>query len=461
MSKLHFVFPYPVIYILLVFAGAKGGLLMGKHMTLDERISIQTGLKENLSYAEIASLLGKSKSTISREVQKHRLFVPHNKTATLQTHNVCLFRSDCNIKQKCNSPTCYRQRHQNCRLCGGCNAYCSEFQEEICDGYKHSPFVCNGCSKKPRCPLSKWIYDAKEAQAAYEHQRSESRQGIALTERELVQLDQLISPLLKNGQSVRHICRTNSAEIPVSDRTIYKYIRSKYLSVDLFDLRRTVQRKGRNKPGPSLLIDKKCRQDRLYSDFSAYLKQNPDVNVVEADTVEGVKGGKVLLTLFFRNCNLQLAFLRERNTSASVSSVFHHLRTILTPEEFSMLFPVILTDRGSEFTDPLAMEIDPETGELQSRIFYCDPQNSNQKSGCERNHEFIRYFLPKGSSFDNLTQENVDLMMCHINSYGRSEYNYKTPADLFQLIYGETITKKLGIRLISPQNIILMPTLIK
>mgnify|MGYP005779284163 CR=1 FL=1 len=126
-----------------------------------------------------------------------------------------------------------------------------------------------------------------------------------------------------------------------------------------------------------------------------------------------------------------------------------------------MLFPVILTDRGSEFTDPLAMEIDPETGELQSRIFYCDPQNSNQKSGCERNHEFIRYFLPKGSSFDNLTQENVDLMMCHINSYGRSEYNYKTPADLFQLIYGETITKKLGIKLISPQNIILMPTLIK
>lgn len=434
---------------------------MGKHMTLDDRISIQTGLKENLSYTDIAKQIGKDKSTVSREIKKYRIFLPHNKVTTLQTRNVCIFRSNCNMKQKCKSPTCYNQRYQNCRLCGNCNFYCSDFQEEFCDKYNHPPFVCNGCTKRPRCPLSKWLYDAKEAHAAYVQKRSEARQGIALSERELLELDQFISPLLKNGQSIRNICRIHSSEVPVSDRTIYKYMHNRYLSADLFDLKRTVQRKSRKKPGPSLLVDKKCREGRLYSDFLAYMEQNPGVNVVEADTVEGVKGGKVLLTLFFRNCNLQLAFLRERNTAASVSEVFAQLRESLDSEEFSKLFPVILTDRGSEFTDPLAMEMDPETGELQSRVFYCDPQNANQKSNCERNHEFIRYYLPKGSSLDELTQEKVDLMMCHINSYGRSEYNYRAPAELFQLIYGDELTKKLGVKLMPTQSINLTPKLIR
>lgn len=84
------------------------------------------------------------------------------------------------------------------------------------------------------------------------------------------------------------------------------------LSADLFDLKRTVQRKERKKPGPALLVDKECRNGRLYSDFLEYINENTDVNVVEIDTVEGTRGGKSLLTLYFRNCNLQLAFLEEK-----------------------------------------------------------------------------------------------------------------------------------------------------
>lgn len=434
---------------------------MCNHMDLNDRLSIQSSLKKALSFSEIARDLGRDKATISREVKKHRRFISYKDASTLQTHNACKKRFDCSIKDKCKSPTCYKQYHKNCKLCGCCNPYCSDFEEELCAQYNKPPFVCNGCSKKPRCPLSKWMYDAKTAQQQYEEKLSAARQGICLNEDELIQLDNIVSPLLKKGHSVRSICQNNSQVISISDKTVYKYLRNHYLSADLFDLRRTVQRKPRKKAGPPLLIDKKCREGRTYSDFQTFIEENPDRNIVEMDTVEGIQGGKVILTLFFRNCNLQLGFLRERNTAASVKEIFLALRARLTSEEFTKLFPVILADRGTEFSSPLDIEMDYETGELQTRVFYCDAGMPGQKGGCERNHEMIRYILPKGKSLNGLTQKEISLMMNHINSYKRERYNQKSPIELFRTIYGATITEKLGIEAVSDQDICLTPELIR
>ena len=46
------------------------------------------------------------------------------------------------------------------------------------------------------------------------------------------------------------------------------------------------------------------------------------------------------------------------------------------------MFQVILTDRGSEFTDPAAIEFDAE-GNRRTYVFYCDPQRSDQKGSIE------------------------------------------------------------------------------
>lgn len=42
-----------------------------KHLTLDQRILIETGLIENKSFAEIARSIGKDPSTVSKEVRRH------------------------------------------------------------------------------------------------------------------------------------------------------------------------------------------------------------------------------------------------------------------------------------------------------------------------------------------------------------------------------------------------------
>ena len=161
------------------------------------------------------------------------------------------------------------------------------------------------------------------------------------------------------------------------------------------------------------------------------------------------------------NCDLQLFFYRSDNTARSVTNIFNWFRTALSDEEYEKLFPVILTDRGSEFTDPVPIEVDLSTGVIQTKVFYCDPMNSNQKSKCERNHELFRYIIPKGNSFTVLNPQKTELIMNNVNSYPRKRLGGKSPIAVFKSIYGEAITEKLGLKELSPKDVSLKPSLIQ
>ena len=197
-----------------------------------------------------------------------------------------------------------------------------------------------------------------------------------------------------------------------------------------------------------------------YVNFQEFLEKHPNAKVSEMDTVEGTKGGKVILTIFLRDCSVQIMLLRETKTAAGVAAAYAHLREVMG-DSFSAVFEVILVDRGTEFTDPSSIEIDQDTGEFQCNVFYCDPQQTNQKSRCERNHEFIRYILPKGSSFDDLAQDDVTLMMNHINSLPRASLNARSPYQVFEDKYGSETAAKLGLKYIPLKELCLKPELIK
>lgn len=95
------------------------------------------------------------------------------------------------------------------------------------------------------------------------------------------------------------------------------------------------------------------------------------------------------------------------------------------------------------------------------KIFYCDPSAPYQKGACEVNHELIRRILPKGSSFDDLTQKDIFLMMGHINLYKRKKLNNHSPYEAFSFYYGEDVLKKLGCSPVAAEIIILKPKLLK
>ncbi len=434
---------------------------MGKHLTLDDRINIQCLLKERTPTSAIAKSLGKAQSTIVREILKHRTFIDRHNVTTIQTKNACVKRFNCKIKGKCKKPSCEAIHNKNCRFCGGCNDYCDEFVEDECQDYL-TYLVCNGCPKRPRCPLSKYVYDAKEAQNAYLKTLSESRQGPSVTGAELEQLNQLVAGRLKKGQSVNSIYATDADLINVSSRTVYKYIHEDLLDVKPYQLQRMTSFKIRKKAGPPIKVDRACHVGRTYDDFKVFMEKNPDVNVVEMDSVCGKQNERpTILSLLFRNCDLQLFFYRADNTARSVTETFQWLRSVLTEEEYETLFPVILTDRGTEFTNPVPIEVDLSTGVIQTKVFYCDPMNSNQKSKCERNHELFRYVVPKGNSFTVLDKQKTELIMNNVNSYPRKRLGGKSPIAIFKSIYGETITEKLGLRELPAKDVSLKPSLIK
>ncbi|MBT9133066.1 MAG: hypothetical protein DDT33_01597 [Firmicutes bacterium] len=177
------------------------------------------------------------------------------------------------------------------------------------------------------------------------------------------------------------------------------------------------------------------------------------------DTVEGRKGGKVLLTIFFTQADLMLIYLRDRNTSQSVIDVLNMLEQILGGETFRRLFPVILTDNGTEFSNPAAIETD-SLGYQRTRLFYCDPASPHQKAELERSHEFIRMVLPKGSSLDHLIQDGVCLLACHINSLIRKKLNDRSPATAFSFFHGDKTLRDLGLTAVPPEEVTLTPALL-
>lgn len=425
---------------------------MNNHMTFDERVHIQQGLDMGKSFAAIARELGRNKSTISREVHSKKALFPARK-------NVCIHRRECDLPRGCKTRNCVTP--SNCKYgCTICRVGCPDFEEEYCKKRGEFKHLCNICPIK-NCKYERCLYDAKTAQRKYEETLAESRKGISLTERQLHQLDRLISKRIKRGLSISVICMKQADVLPVSERTIYNYIDKGLLGVSNLELRRKVQRKVRKKTGPLLRVDKKCHIGRSYEDYQRYKTENPDVNVCQLDSVIGQQGGKVLLTIFFTNCDLQLMFLRRRNTARSVSAIFRLLRKKLGSRRFEELFQVLLSDRGSEFTDPEKIEADQSTGQIQCRLFYCDPMNTNQKAECERNHELIRYVISKAESMDHLTQKEITMMMNHINSYPRKKWKGQAPIDLFIQIYGRETATLLGLRKIDVDSILLKPELLK
>jgi IS30 family transposase len=308
--------------------------------------------------------------------------------------------------------------------------------------------------------LEKRTYSAASAHKEYEELRSESRSGICISEDEAAKLDDLFSPLILKGQSIHHICATQPANVMFSERTIYNYVDAGLFTAKNIDLVRKVRYRPRKSRHDSFKVDKACRVGRTYADFQRFLEENSGIPVVQMDSVIGKIGGKVLLTLHFVKSELTLAFLRDRNTAASVQDVFERLYWGLNFERFPRIFPVILGDNGAEFSDPCSIERDAN-GNQRTHVFYCDPSCPYQKGDLENSHAFIRRVLPKGTSFDNLTQTDVDLMMNHVNSYRRASLGDRSPYEMFGLIYGRDVLDILGAKTVAPSDIMLRPELIK
>lgn len=424
------------------------------HLTESDRLKIEYGLRRRMSFQQLAQELGKSRSTICREVLKHRK--ASTKGAKGRLANRCINRRNCDVTNLCAGRRCRRK----CSACKNCNSVCPDFKEEVCRRLSQAPYVCNGCPDEYKCVLMKQFYISSAAQKEYHQLLVESRNGVNLTENEKSQISKIIHSGTQKGQSVHHIMSANKDSFTVCEKTVYRYVNAGLIRTKRGDMPRSCSMKPRKRKNIELKVDQKCRINRTYDDFKKYCKAHPDLPVVEMDSVHGARGGKVLLTIHINNCGLLLAFLRDANNSQSVIDVFNLLEDQLTIEVFQALFPVILTDNGSEFTNPVALEKSSFSGQQRTSIFYCTPYSAWQKGHVENNHLNLRKVLSKGRSLDNFTQDDINLVLSHVNSLARKSLNDVPAIRLFETIYGKGILEKLDIRLINKNEVHLLPDLI-
>lgn len=427
---------------------------MPKHLTLSDRIMIESSLTNQKTLGEIARELNRSVSTISREIRKHRVQTSRSKYASL---NTCENMRTCKITGLCKDTECEKL----CKFCNiGCYSMCPSFVHKMCERVTDPPYVCNGCRRTRNCNLTKMMYKAKEADQQSVLVLKESRSGFNMTEEEFESIKDYIESGIRQGHSVYNIMNAQMNERPCSESTVYRLINANMFSVRRVDMPRAGRFKKRCGKKQEMKIDKRCREGRTYQDYLDYCEGHPELQTTEMDSVIGRPGGKVLHTFILDNCGFMLAYLNDKNTAQSVIDNFRWLRKKMPRDIYEKLFALLLADNGSEFSNPGTIENVDGTGEIVSRLFYCDPSAPYQKPMVENNHGFIRRILPKGESFDELEQKDIDLMMSHINSYGRAKYNGISPAELFIQMYGEKVLHLLRQELIPAEKILLKPELL-
>lgn len=438
---------------------------MAKQLTLADRKKIGKALNDRQSFKQIGILVGKNCSSITREVRRN--YVVKQTGACGQSFNECAHRFGCQHTKLCSIEDCKDRKCRNCRLLL-CRKVCPDFERQVCPRLEKPPYVCNGCIDRKKCTLEKHFYDAANAQRETDELRCEVRSGTHLAPKELAHVRNIVAAGLKKGQSLHHIWASNKDTLMFSERTMYNMVDGGLLADCTLDMPQKASRKP-VKPryktqNRSYKLDPACKQGRHYEDYEQYMANSPGLHHVQMDTVEGEKGGKAILTLHFVEAQFMLGFLRDRNDARSVKDIFNELCSLLGLETFQELFPAVLTDNGSEFSDPLALEIDPVTGGTRTRIFYCHPNSSFEKGAAEQNHRLMRYVLPKRkSSFNSLTQEKVNCMMSHVNSYLRASRGDISSFDLFRLLHDPDghIVEKLGLSKVEPDDVFLKPALLK
>ena len=425
-----------------------------KHLTIEDRIYIQNELDKGTSFKDIARFLCKDPTTISKEVKARRASDWFHKGTFLNAKNFCTKRFRCKKTNACNKILLCGVK---CASCPTCNQTCPDFQKECCSKLDRAPYVCNGCSKKiNHCTIAhKYTYNARFADRKYRECLKDSRSGIAMTRQELHKKDKIITPLIDQGQSPYQIV-ANHPELNLSVRSVYNYLDMGLLTARNVDLKRKVKFKPR-KVHKSQISDRRVFNGRTYADFQQLHLES----FVEMDTVHSAVGSsKTLLTFFFTREKLFLAFLMNRNTEESVRLVLDRLEKRFGTFDFLTLFEYILTDRGAEFGDPDSLETGV-TGIQRTNIYYCDPMRSGQKGGIEQAHTMLRMILPKRTTFEFLTQWDVNLITSHINSTPRESLNGHTPYDVALEAFGTDALKAFQLRRIDPDKVILTPKLIR
>lgn len=410
-------------------------------LTIDDRINLQAAIAKGTSLKDVCKLLKKNRTTIFRELKNYCYI---KSTAKSCGH--------CSKIQFCRENGIVFPKHFKA---------CPNYEELKCFRLKKYPYVCNNCHLKGTCRNDKHYYDCSKAETMSLNNRVSTRKRKLISQEKIQIINKIVTPLIKDkGQSLHHVYVTNPLLHDIcSERTIRRLIYDRYLDVKSHDLPRFVR--FEHKQQYLIVRENKIANiermfQRTFTDFLKFTKRNPELSIVQYDSVIGqVDDKRAILTITFPKERFQFGRIIHKGDPVFVIQTMHWLFKLIGYDKTRKIFAINLADNGSEFSSFHRLE------QYDVRVYFTNPYRSTDKAACERNHEFIRYIIPKGKTLDELTQDDVDLMFSHINSYIRESNQNKTPYELIIERFGPEFVELIGIKRIDPQDVILKPKLLK
>lgn len=143
----------------------------------------------------------------------------------------------------------------------------------------------------------------------------------------------------------------------------------------------------------------------------------------EMDLMDGCRGSKSnVLVLTERQTRQQINRKVPDKTDESVVAALDELERKYG-SRFKQVFKSITIDNGSEFADCAGMERSIFEGQ-RTKCYYCHPSNPQERGSNEKQNQMHRRHFPKGTNFDNVSDEDIDRMTDWLNRYPRKLFEW-------------------------------------
>lgn len=370
-----------------------------KHLSLDQRKVISSGISHNYKLKDIGESLGFDPTSISKEVKRNRIAT----TVGLNINN--------------------------------------------CKRVNRWPYVCSGCNKRyNNCVFTKYKYDAQGAQKQADVNLINSRKGIDIDSNTFKNLDEIIKTGIDNKKSIYQIKIENNDNIDKSVTTLYRYINKGYLTTKRIDLPYAVTYKKRkhNKKYEYSENNNIDRSGHTYLDYLAYLHKHTGIYVWQLDFLGSIKtDNNNILSFMLPNLQFIIIDLIKTPNSEKVVAFFDNLEERIGIEAFKELIPVILTDRDPRFSDITGICFSKLTGEERYKLFFCDPYVSNQKPNVENVNKQLRLFFPKGKTVDKYEKKDIKNINKTLLNRPLRSLDSNTSKEAFIKVFDEELFNKL------------------
>jgi IS30 family transposase len=277
------------------------------------------------------------------------------------------------------------------------------------------------------------VYYADVGQRRYEENRSRcGAKNKVIQCAKLVAFveEKVLSPAKWSPDAAIGYAKANKMfENVVSTKTFYNWIEDGLVKVKNMDLLLKVRRRP-SRPRQ----ERKKRLGKSIDDRPKEVDLREEFGNWEGDGIVGKDQKGFLISLVERKLGIGLLFNVRDRKEDKIVKVIDQLEKQFG-DSFGSIFKTITFDNGSEFSRSDMMEQDGRT-----KVYYAHPFSSWERATNENWNGIVRRFIPKGSTFDDLTVDDLARINHYINTLPRKRFGYKSPLELWNAQIHDMLT---------------------